>query len=181
MDDGTPGLHVPATPPQPFLTPPVMASPTTRVALLLAAAVTACDRATPSPPFEAVADVRQLMAAVIEPAADHYWDAVGTIEDEKGTTAIAPKSPAEWDAVRNSALVVAESGNLLMMASRARDLDAWMMLSREMIAAGRRSVQAAESRDPAAVFDAGAALYDTCTNCHAKYAVELQRPSTGKP
>ena len=31
------------------------------------------------PPFEEVADVKQLMNSVLDPAAEVYWDAVGTI------------------------------------------------------------------------------------------------------
>ena len=53
----------------------------------------------------------------------------------------------------------------------------WMTLSRAMIDAGVRAIKAAESRDKAAVFDVGADVYDSCTNCHAKYAVGIQRPN----
>jgi hypothetical protein len=117
------------------------------------------------------------MATVIEPAAEIYWDAVGTIVDQKGTIEIAPQSAEEWDAVRNAAFIVAESGNLLMMPTRARDAGDWMTMSQQMIEAGQRAIQAAEARNKAAVFDVGAEVYDACTNCHARYAVELQRPN----
>jgi hypothetical protein len=145
-----------------------------------ALALLACDRAPPPPPFTAVADVRQLMASVIEPAAEVYWDAVGSVVDEKGTTEIAPKTEAEWTAVRNAAYVVAESGNLLMMAGRARDTGEWMTLSRSMLESSRRALEAAEAKDPQRVFDVGAELYDTCVACHAKYAVEQLRPNVAR-
>jgi hypothetical protein len=128
-----------------------------------------------------VADVAQLMAAVVEPAAEVYWDAVGTIVDSAGEHSFAPETAAEWVAVRNSAYVVAESGNLLLMSGRAFDAGDWVRMSREMIAAGRRALAAAEAQDPDAVFDAGAELYGTCTACHAKYAVGLLRPSATAP
>ena len=117
------------------------------------------------------------MASVVEPAADVYWDAVGTIIDEKGTIEIEPQSVEEWDAVRNAAYVVAESGNLLMMPSRAKDAGEWMTLSQQLIETGQRAIKAAEARNKTAVFDVGAEVYDVCTNCHAKYALELQRPN----
>lgn len=117
------------------------------------------------------------MISVLEPAAEVYWDAVGSVIDKHGTVEFAPKSTEEWDRVRNSALVIAESGNLLMMAPRARDAGEWMTLSRAMIHAGERAIMAAESRDKAAVFDVGADVYDSCTNCHAKYAVGTLRPN----
>ena len=141
--------------------------------LLLAA----CGGSPTPPPFRPVADVKQLMASVVEPAAEVYWDAVGTIYDEHGVTEIAPGTLEEWEAVRNAAFVVTESGNLLMMSSRARDGGDWMTMSQAMIDVGIRAIGAADARSTTAVFDVGAELYDTCTNCHAKYAVEIQRPN----
>jgi hypothetical protein len=139
-----------------------------------------CNRPAPPPPppFRMVADVKQLMASVIEPAAEVYWDAVGTIEDAKGIVEIAPKTDDEWAAVRNSAYVVAESGNLLMMPSRAKDGE-WMKLSQALVDVGQRAVLAAESKNTSAVFDVGAEVYDACVACHAKYALPTMRPNAG--
>ena len=148
-----------------------------RLVALGAVLFAGCSSAPPPPPFKPVADVKQLMASVVEPSAEVYWDAVGTIYDEKGTTEIEPKTIEEWDAVRNAAYVVAESGNLLMMSSRAKDGGDWMTMSQAMIDVGQRAVSAAEARNKTAVFDVGAELYDTCTSCHAKYALEIQRPN----
>ena len=125
----------------------------------------------------AVADVQELMATVLEPAAEVYWDAVGWIIDASGTTEIRPSSPEEWEAVRNAAFVIAESGNLLMMEGRALDQDAWMTLSRSLIDVGRRAIEAAEARDDMAVFDMGAEVYYVCTACHSTYALETLRPN----
>jgi hypothetical protein len=136
-----------------------------------------CAEPPKPPPFTATADVRQLMARVLEPAADVYWDAVGSVEDSTGVTALYPRTPEAWDAVRNSAYVVAESGNLLMMPPRARDQGEWMALSVAMIKAGQQAIKAAEARDTSAVFNAGADLYDTCTACHSRYAIEQLRPN----
>jgi len=147
--------------------------------LSLAASLTVvgCSSAPAPPPFRPVADTKQLMASIIEPAAEVYWDAVGTVIDANGTIEIEPQTAEEWDAVRNSAYVVAESGNLLMMSSRAKDGAEWMQLSQAMIAVAQKAIKAAESHDKQAVFDVGAELYDSCTACHAKYALEIQRPN----
>ena len=139
--------------------------------------LSACGGAPAPPPYRPVADVKQLMASVVEPAAEVYWDAVGTIIDANGITEIEPTTTEEWDAVRNAAYVVAESGNLLMMSSRAKDGGDWMTMSQAMIDVGQRAIRAAESHDKTAVFDVGAEVYETCTNCHAKYALEIQRPN----
>jgi hypothetical protein len=131
----------------------------------------------PPPPYEPVADVRKVMASILEPAAETYWDAVGWILDFEGTHEIKPATPEDWEAVRNAAYVMAESGNLLMMEGRSLDDDAWMAMAQAMVAAGRRALAAAEAEDPMAVFDVGAEVYAVCSNCHAVYALETLRPS----
>lgn len=145
--------------------------------LSLAVCAFGCGSAPEPPPYQPVADVKTLMAAIMEPAAEVYWDAVGVIVDEKGEQHIEPSTVEEWDAVRNAAYVVAESGNLLMMPTRAADGGEWMAASRLMIDAAQKAIRAAEARDPAAVFDVGAEMYDSCTNCHAKYSPQILRPN----
>lgn len=143
---------------------------------LLAAAAVGCSP-TP-PPLRHVADVKQLMRSVTEPAADVYWDGVGTIIDGTGVTDIKPEMDEDWDALVNSAFVIAESGNLLMLGPRPKDGGEWMQMSRALVDVGEKAIRAAERHDPQAVFDVGAELYDVCTTCHAKYASELARPNT---
>jgi len=147
------------------------------VCLSLGIVSAGCTSAPPPPPYQPVADVKTLMANIMEPAAEVYWDAVGIIVDDKGEQQIEPKTIEEWDAVRNAAYVVAESGNLLMMPTRAKDGGEWMDASRLMIEAAQKAIRAAESRDKDAVFDVGAEMYDSCTNCHAKYSPDIVRPN----
>ena len=128
-------------------------------------------------PYSVVANIPDLMSAILDPAADTYWDAVGWIVDASGTTEIRPGSPEEWETVRNAAYVVAESGNLLMMQGRAVDEDAWRAFSQAMVNVGRKAIEAAEARDEMGVFDVGAEIYAVCTGCHATYAVEVLRPN----
>ena len=139
--------------------------------------MSSCSSAPAPPPYRPVADVKTLMAAVMEPAAEVYWDAVGVIVDETGEHQIEPKTVEEWDAVRNAAYVVAESGNLLMMPSRAKDGGEWMAASQLMIEAAQKAIRAAESRDKDAVVTVGAEVYDACTNCHSKYSPDIVRPN----
>ena len=152
---------------------------TNRFALLSAAVlVSACsDAANEAPQFVMVADVPGIMTAVLEPAAEVYWDAVGSILDADGVHEFQPETDEEWEAVRNAAFVIAESGNLLMMDGRALDQSAWPGMARALIEVGQLAIEAAESRDPAAVFDAGAEVYYVCTGCHSAYALETLRPS----
>lgn len=148
-----------------------------RTAVLTCALLVGCADAPEPPPFAAVADSRQLMLSVIEPAAEVYWDAVGTIMDLEGTYEIEPRTAEEWEAVENAAYVIAESGNLLLMEERAQGRQHWSAMSRSMIDMGRRAIEAAEMRDPQAVFEVGGDVYLVCTGCHAVYATETLRPN----
>jgi hypothetical protein len=127
-------------------------------------------------PYTPVANLQELMATVVDPAADFYWDAVGWIIDSTGTEQIRPTSPEEWDLVRNAAFVVAESGNLMMMQGRAIPEEAYSTYAQAMVDIGRRAIEVAEARDEMAVFDVGAEMYAVCTGCHATYALETIRP-----
>ncbi len=146
--------------------------------MALPAVLPACaPDASESLPFDAVADGRQLMVSVIEPAAEVYWDAVGVIMDLEGTHEIEPQSDEEWEAVENAAWVLAESGNLLLIEDRAQGREHWIQMSRAMIEVGKRAVDAAVAKDPQAVFDVGAEVYFVCVGCHTAYATETIRPS----
>ena len=155
-----------------------------RSAIVLTASLAACEKTTPPPqaqaPFTVAATTKDLMANVVEPAANVYWEAVGTIDDKNGTVERAPKTQAEWDAVRNAAIVVAESGNLLMIEGRAANRDEWMALSRALVEVGKRARAAAEARDRKAVFDVGADVYQACVNCHTQYMPGVATPLADK-
>jgi len=144
---------------------------------ILALCAVGCAAEKGAPGSHAIANVKQVMSVILEPAADTYWDAVGTIIDTTGTEEIAPKNAEEWAEVWRAAVVVAESGNLLMMEGRARDKDQWMRLASQLVDAGQKAMAAAESRDTAKVFYAGGEIYEVCSACHAAYAQHTLPPS----
>ncbi len=110
------------------------------------------------------------MTWVIDPAADVVWDSVATIMTEAGTKDIAPHTDEEWAAVRNSAAIVAESGNLLMIEGRARDRDKWMTAARRLAVAANQALKAAEAKNVDSLFAAGGDIYNACAACHQRYA-----------
>lgn len=116
--------------------------------------------------------MKQLMNSVVDPAADVVWGAVGTVVSAEGTEERAPKTDEEWAAVLNSAFVITESGNLMMMGSRAKDNGEWMRQSQALIDVGIRTVKAAEARDKDAIFEVGGDIYGVCASCHQAYAVD---------
>jgi hypothetical protein len=130
--------------------------------------MSACGGQQP-PPFRPVADVKQMMNDIIEPAADAVWMASGTITTAEGSHERGPKTEDEWITLRNQAMVLTESGNLLMMVPRAKDGGEWMKLSRAMIDKGEASLRAIEAKNAKQIFDVGGELYETCLNCHQLY------------
>jgi hypothetical protein len=116
-------------------------------------------------PFQPVGNVSQLMVDIIYPASD----ALFYIERDP------PKNDHDWNAIRGTALTLAESGNLLLMGGRARDQDRWVKDSRLMIDAGKAAFKAAQKKDMQAILDLNEQLSASCTTCHLHY-----RPNYGK-
>jgi hypothetical protein len=139
-------------------------------------AFSGCGGGAEPPPFKPIVDTKLLMAAMIDPQADVIWGAVGTIIDSAGEHHIRPQNDAEWTNVRNAAVSVTESGNLLMMVPRAKDAE-WMRLSQALIDTAAQAIKAAEAKNTDQLFDVGAEIYAVCTNCHVKYDPEISRVS----
>ena len=140
-----------------------------RLAVLAAALGAAACGGPEPPPFKPLADNKMLMAAIVDPNADLVWDAVKTIDTKDGTEEIRPRTEEEWTAVRNAAVTLAESGNLLMMVPRAKDGDEWMKRSRELIDQAERAIKAADAKNADELFTVGGDIYEACSNCHQKY------------
>ena len=106
-------------------------------------ALSACtpgeDQASSASNYRPVGDLADLMAGVIDPAADVYWDAVGVIVDSAGEHQLAPQTDEDWLRVRAAAYTVAEAGNLLMMPDRALDQGAWITLAQSLVEVGQRA------------------------------------------
>jgi hypothetical protein len=109
------------------------------------------------------------MQAVVDPSADEIWDSAGEVLTADGIEDLRPKTEAAWTAVRNHAVTVTESGNLLMMPPRAVDGDQWMKLAQKLVDAGQEAWRAAEAKDADRLLVAGDNLYTTCVNCHERY------------
>ena len=80
-----------------------------------------------------------------------------------------PKDDKTWDEVRGKAIALAESGNLLMLGSRAKDRAAWMKFSRAQVDAAEAAAKAAAAKNGDQLSAASDALYETCAGCHKVY------------
>jgi hypothetical protein len=139
--------------------------------------------------------VKELMDAIVDPSADTLWNAVGTIVDkEKGIQELAPKTPEEWQDVRNAAVRIIEGGNLLMMPNRAvapagtksatpgvelepaeiaalikNDRRSFDGFARELQALGGEALRAIEAKNVELLMDVGARMDGVCESCHQTF------------
>lgn len=127
------------------------------------------DAAASAPPYKAVSDMRTLMNAVIERPANVVWESVGEVHTPSGIEARSPKTPEEWQTVRDAAVTLTEAANLLMMPGRAWDSGEWMGAAAGLIVEGERMIDAIDRKSTQEVFDVGADLYEACVRCHRQY------------
>jgi hypothetical protein len=135
---------------------------------------------TAAAPYSTTLDLKQVMNWVMDPNAKVVFSAVATIVTEQGEEKVEPKTDAEWGTVRNSAAVILESGNLLMLPGRARNEGDWNEKSKALSAAAEAALQATEVKDPDALFTAAGDMYEACSGCHARY-VFTDTSGTAKP
>ncbi len=142
-------------------------------ALLFAATLTAqCNRAPDGqPPFKPVATVDEVMDAIVIPSSQAIFDAVVY---DNGQLVAAPESDDDWFNLRIHAMGVAEAGNLLMMAPRAKDTAEWMTMAAALNDAALAVAKAAEAKDVDALLQTGGEMYNACTACHEKYIMAVE-------
>ncbi len=109
--------------------------------------------------FQLVGNMSQLMIDLIYPSSD----ALFYVDRDP------PKNQHEWDSLRAQALLLAESGNLLMMPGRARDQENWIKYSKIMIDIGKTAFKAAQAKDLDGIRALNDPLNDVCVNCHLQY------------
>jgi len=149
-----------------------------RTAAVVAAVCVLSSCAGPAPPpLRLHADLKQLMASVVDPAADIVWESVGTIYTPEGTEEIRPRSDEEWARVSQAAWVLTESANSLMIGNRPKDTGEWMRFAQEFSDISLRAARAADARDAEALFTAGSDVYLACTACHTQYNIDLTTPA----
>lgn len=127
------------------------------VFLIAVFGVTAAAAKDPGIPGKPLANVKQVMLGLTIPASNVVWN-VGFGEEE-----------IDWEDVQANALMLAESGRLLMEEGRAIDSDEWARYAEAMIDASLRAAEHARAEDLDALRKAGNALYESCDGCHKEY------------
>ena len=137
---------------------------------------------------------REIMTHIVDPTVDVIFNAVAFDVLEDGTTLeIEPETPEDWLAVRQAALTIAESMNLLKMpravapadqnfamnpgelppaeveARIAASRDVFNQYADALAAEALRVVDIVQVQDVDALFDAGGAIDVACENCHLDF------------
>jgi cytochrome c556 len=130
--------------------------------LFLALAVAAMAQA---PTFQSVGTMSQLMVDIIYPTSDALFYVQRT----------PPQNERDWESLQSQALMLAESANLLMLPSRARDQDKWIKESRELLDIGAAAYKAAKAHNIDAIVALSDRLNDACVSCHQDYRTNYRR------
>ena len=140
------------------------------VLLLLTGAVLAQAPSTQAPSNEtpalkSIGTMSEVMVRVIFPTSNEIFY-VGRNEN---------KTEKDWEDLRNNALMLAESANLLMADNRAKDKDRWMKDATLLRNVGDKAFKFAKVKDLEGLKALNDELYEACQSCHEHYRPGYRR------
>jgi hypothetical protein len=138
-----------------------------RILILLVVVGVVLAQAPPAeaPGIKSVGTMSELMLYVIYPKSDELF-----YVDRKEN-----KTLADWFELRNNALILAESANLLMADNRAKDKGQWMKDAMLLWEVANKAFIAAKAKDQPAIEALNADLYEACQSCHVHYRPGYRR------
>ncbi len=80
-----------------------------------------------------------------------------------------PQTDADWASVQRSAVLLAESGNLLTMRGPGGDQGDWAKDAKALVDAGAAAYKAARAKDTRALLAVDQPINASCVNCHKQY------------
>jgi hypothetical protein len=152
--------------------------------------------AAAAPPFKVTASIQELMEAIVDPAADGVWEAVGTTITRKGIVNHQPRTDEEWRQVRLHAIALTEATNLLMMGGRRlvpsggkiaddgsdgvlttaaaeqlliTERETFVQFAGALNSVALQMLKAVDARQPQGMLEAGEAMDEVCESCHMKF------------
>jgi hypothetical protein len=132
---------------------------------VLAQAPSAQAPAAETPTLKSIGTMSELMIDLIFPTSNEIFY-VGRTEN---------KTEKEWQDLRNNALMLAESANLLMAENRAKDKDRWMKDAMLLWEVGNKAFKASKAKDLDALKALNDDLYEACQSCHEHYRPGYKR------
>jgi hypothetical protein len=149
-----------------------------------------------SSPFILTATIQDIMTSIVDPCADYLWESVYIISSADGIEQHQPRTDEEWMEVRNKAITLIESANLLAMDGRRvvdegkhledeglvgnltaveiqklidDDSASFVAFAHALNAAALQALNAIDKKDVDAFFEAGGVIDTACEGCHLKY------------
>jgi hypothetical protein len=148
------------------------------ITMAIVAVLTACSQkpaatAAGAVKFDTSLPVNAIMDHVVDPGAFLYWKSTGEEVTEHGTKDLTPTTEEGWENMVSGATIVAEAGNMLQLAGRARPPEAdWNKYAQQLTAQALVARAAADAHDKKLVFEEGAKLYQVCVDCHKQYVID---------
>lgn len=154
----------------------------------------ACSKPAPSA-FHPDASIQEVMAHIVDPAADAIWAAVRSETTAQGLKEYQPNSEAEWLEVRHHAVTLAEAANLLLVEGRpishtnqledahvpgiltaeqvkskiAEDPAKFAVAARQLQLAAQEATAAIDAKAAPRLMAAGERIDAACEHCHRTY------------
>lgn len=123
------------------------------------------------PNYTKVHDIKQLMAVVVQPQAEVFWQSAGVVIDETGQRELRPTTDEGWLQVQSAAATVTEMGNLLQtpLYATGRGKD-WMQFAKGLSEIGQRAEKVAKDRaGEEEILKVSETMYNVCSACHQTY------------
>jgi len=108
------------------------------------------------------------MRVPIAPASDAIFNAVVYTN---GQLASAPQTDAQWTGLREQAESLMTSTRTLASLTPEGSPAEWLAQTRALEVAAEQTAKAIDVRSLDGVLEGGGKIYETCTRCHAAYAV----------
>jgi hypothetical protein len=151
--------------------------------------------AAPSP-LRPIAGIQDVMASMIDPAADFLWESVSTTVTRGKVVEKQPRTDEEWAEVRRQAIILAEGANLIMMDGRhvvkeggaledhgtpgnltaeeseqviGKNHESFLAFAKALRDVGASMLAAADAKNPQGIIDAGDTLDQVCEGCHLEF------------
>ena len=125
--------------------------------MLVAAGASVAQTPDAAQPIGTMAD---LMTSMVYPAANDLLLSI---------TRGGPKDDNEWMAVQRNAVLLGESGNVMMMRGHARDQGQWIANAKMLVDAGAAAYRAARAKDLNALTALETPINASCVSCHKQY------------
>jgi hypothetical protein len=167
-------------------------------ALVHTAAPAAAAQSGSGPVFTPVASVLELMQELVDPIGDEIFESVSVVITAEGSKETRPRTDAEWFALRNKAIQLAEAGNLLKIPRPVapmkpipgvtpenpgpddlsapqvefllkRDRKAFEAFAQKLTDAALVALNAVDTKNVEGLYEAGDAIDQACENCHLNY------------